>query len=254
LARHFAGSATGEAKFAVALTSDEGKELVAAVDRYLRAHLEAAEARGEKPSKLEVTLGVADLPIDAMSAGGKAFLAREVLGTDSLLSQGAEGAFKGLRDGRFEVNYVVRPELPGTNRMTIVAGPYGPSGLWGFYTFHPGELAPEMPSPRLTGEALTASQAFWSKAALVITPDETRALIDRYDPLIKDACERENAYQDSMLVHGRKSAEIGMKQATEDRYRYYDYKHGAEAALAAASGPGRPMPKAPEAPQERPRR
>lgn len=43
-----------------------------------------------------------------------------------------------------QINVVDRTKRPETHILTIIGGPYGSTGKWGFYTAFPGELAPRL--------------------------------------------------------------------------------------------------------------
>lgn len=77
-----------------------------------------------------------------------------------------------------EANVKIREseDIPQTNTVTVIAGPYGPSGKWGIYTMFPGLEAPPFPQPeRQSPEAFQSNTAFWNTHGFLATKAEMLA-------------------------------------------------------------------------------
>ncbi|MDD3370940.1 MAG: hypothetical protein PHE27_03835 [Alphaproteobacteria bacterium] len=160
LERHFAQSLVAGSKF-----HPEAKDAVMQrVEKELKAAFEAQIAKGENPSRVVLTLNF-DKPV----------------GTDALVSlkgQSEDSQHRLVRDAgtpgeaAFTAVQAEKGEIPQTNVVTAIGGPYGPTGKWGIYTMFPGKEAPPFPSDRQPDEAWVKNAKFWREHGFLATREE----------------------------------------------------------------------------------
>lgn len=163
--RHFAGSLTPGSKF---LPMDDALKnaVLDRVEMALSGRFDAYAQNGLKPPRVVF-----------QAAFDKA------IGTDALveIAAGKEKDFSEvIRDGGtpHEVRVKVKEtdQMPTTNFVTVIAGPYGPTGKWGIYTMYPGGYAEDFPRPeRQSPELLATNTAFWERHGFLATRQEIQA-------------------------------------------------------------------------------
>lgn len=172
--RHFAGSLNPGSKF---LPMDEGRkqEIIAAVDMKLVGIFADFVNQGNNPKRVVFQMDF-----------------NRAIGTDALTETNSNvgQVIEVVRDAGTEnetsVKVVPTETMPETSILTVVAGPYGPTGKWGIYTMFPGEEAPAFPNAARQSEAdLNASKDFWSSHGFYATVAELQASVVKKEPVLE---------------------------------------------------------------------
>lgn len=171
LARHlFSGPLDIGSRFT--LGQEAAAALLEEVDTRLREHFEASMAEGKEPGRLEFKIQ-------------KDF----VVGTEALVElSGVSGTpfsmtrDEGTKDER-SVNVVLADDrdIPSTNVVTVIAGPYGPTGVWGIYTMFPGEDSGcPFPNEKQPEDLRSQYTEYWENHGFLVTPETVSAHVEKY--------------------------------------------------------------------------
>lgn len=159
LQRHFAESLTVGSKF-----------LPAAKDFVIR---EADDMLKERFSEIRAS---------GQDAGRVVFQMEfdEPVGTDALIALDTHAKHvEVVRDAGTPNENIVKAvqsdAIPQTNIVTVVAGPYGPTGKWGLYTMFPGNEAPPFPNERQPEDVRRTNEQFWANHGFLATKEEIAA-------------------------------------------------------------------------------
>lgn len=165
LERHFEGSLVPGSKF-LPMNEDQKERLLDRVDLMLTERFMSLTSCGKPPSKIIVEMKSA-----------------EMIGTNPLVAITPENTAEFVEITRDAgtpnaANVMVTPSnnIPLTNNLVVIAGPYGDTGGWGIYTMFPGQMAPAFPNAaKQSGEDLVASTDFWNNHGFLATPLEIKA-------------------------------------------------------------------------------
>ncbi len=158
------------------LSEDNAEKLLSDVERRLKEYFDNTLAKGETPGRLEIQIEE-EYPV----------------GTDALvdLSKDSIAPFSMIRDegtkNAREVNAVLANDLdiPRTNIVTVIAGPYGPTGVWGIYTLFPGEAGQPFPNEHQPDDVRAGYEEYWNTHGFLVTPETVGAHIGRYHEKIQ---------------------------------------------------------------------
>jgi len=156
LKRHFSGAITVGSKF----FANSQQRIVDKAEAALMEKFFEAQDAGENAGRVVITINF-DKPI----------------GTDALVNlEGHKNTVKIIRDeGEAHQSTVTAVETespPETTKLTIIAGPYGPSGKWGIYTMFPGNEAPAFPNEKQPEDIRRENEKFWEGHGFLATKDE----------------------------------------------------------------------------------
>jgi len=165
--RHFKGESleTVGSKF----YADARDPFIDAVEKALKEAFEAQKATGDFKRTDPPIVLTFDRPI----------------GTDALVElkgQSDDKLQRVIRDQGASNESVVmavateQDKIPQTNIVTVIGGPYGPTGEWGIYTMFPGKEAPPFPSEKQSAEAQASNRVFWEEHGFLATPEEIKRL------------------------------------------------------------------------------
>lgn len=163
--RHFTGSLVPGSKF-FAMNEDDKQVVIDTVDLKLAEAFQGFIDRDQEPSRLVFQISFP-----------------KAIGTDALvvIPPDKKDSFVEItRDAgtpnESKVQICESENIPETNIVTVVAGPYGPTGKWGIYTMFPGAEAPPFPnSERQKPDAFEESQTFWNTHGFLATAAEVQA-------------------------------------------------------------------------------
>jgi len=161
--RHFSGSLTAGSKF-----YPNAKDIVmGVVEQELIKKFNSAQ-ESKIPAGRTVLVLNFDIPV----------------GTDALVALNAipEGSqHKLIRDvgtpneAIFTAVEALKGDILETSTVTVIAGPYGPTGKWGIYTMFPGKEAPPFPSENQPEAIRQSNQDFWNNHGFLATQEEILA-------------------------------------------------------------------------------
>jgi hypothetical protein len=160
LERHFEGSLIPGSKF-LPMTEDQKERLLDRVDLMLTERFMSLSSAGKPLTKIIVEMK-----------------SSAVIGTDPLIAITPENTSEFLTVKRDAGSVKVMPcdDIPLTNNLVVIAGPYGDTGGWGIYTMFPGQIAPAFPNAKAqSGEEFVASTDFWNNHGFLATPLEIKA-------------------------------------------------------------------------------
>jgi hypothetical protein len=156
--RHFSGAQTVGSKF---FTDAQQMVLERAETELLQKFIEAQEA-GVPAGRVVIKL---EFPV--------------AVGTDALVdlkNHGDKNQVVVVRDGGTPYQSVVTAieasSAPETKSVTLIAGPYGPTGKWGIYTMFPGAEAPPFPNENQPEPVRQANEQFWKTHGFLATREE----------------------------------------------------------------------------------
>jgi hypothetical protein len=171
VSRHFSDAATVGSKF-FAATQDIVLERA---EEAMREKFDAAQAEGREAGRVVITLHF-DSPI-----GSDALV--------SLPSQPEAHQIRVIRDAATPSESIVtavrttKDGIPNTSEVTVIAGPYGPTGKWGIYTMFPGQEAPPFPNERQPEDVRESYERFWQTHGFLATQEEIEAHPKAYEPI-----------------------------------------------------------------------
>lgn len=153
------------------LSEDDAEKLLSDVEGRLKEYFDSTLAEGKTPGRLEIKIEE-DYPV----------------GTDALvdLSKCSGSSFSMIRDegtkNAREVNAVLANDqaIPRTNTVTVIAGPYGQTGIWGIYTLFPGEAGQPFPNEHQPDGVRAEYEEYWNTHGFLVTPETVNAHIGRY--------------------------------------------------------------------------
>lgn len=161
--RHFDGSLTPGSKFLEQPKIDREAFLLK-IDSLLLDKFNSFINAGENPSRVVLQYH-ADQPV----------------GTDALIALADRTDAEPITvtrdpgkpyETKVKVVQTEQKDIPLTNLVTVIAGPYGPTGKWGIYTMFPGEEAPPFPNERQSPEQIEEYGAFWESHGFLATHRE----------------------------------------------------------------------------------
>ncbi len=84
--------------------------------------------------------------------------------------------------------------MPKTHDVQIIAGPYGNTGKWGFYTILVGGYAPSMPNDRQEPEERASSETFWNGHGFLATPEQIAFTLKQMKEVLESQPEKNATY------------------------------------------------------------
>lgn len=165
--RHFTGSLVPGSKF-LPMSEDDKQAVIDLVDLRLAEFFQKFLDEGREPSRVIFQINF------PKAVGTDALVAIPADRKDSFITVTRDAGTP--YESRVQVHET--NEIPETSTVTVIAGPYGPTGKWGIYTMFPGAEALAFPNPeRQAPDALKASKTFWDTHGFLATRAEIQACL-----------------------------------------------------------------------------